>query len=78
MIYGAIVERNLRNALAALDRGDHRPVLASFGDPVEHTFHGAHALAGTRHSMAGIEPWYARLKRVAEASMAPIVDAPSA
>ncbi len=64
MIYAAIVERKLRNAFASLDRGDHAPILASFASPAEHAFYGAHALGGTRRSMAGIEPWYGRLKRV--------------
>lgn len=64
MIYRYVVERKLRNAFAALNRGDHGPVLASFGPRVEHVFFGDHALAGARHRMDSIEPWYARLKRV--------------
>jgi ketosteroid isomerase-like protein len=62
MIYSSIVERKLRRAFNALNRGDHAPVLAAFGSPVEHTFYGIHALAGTRRDMGGIAPWYARLK----------------
>ena len=64
MIYRSIVERQLRRAFEALNRGDHAPVLAAFGSPVEHVFFGEHALGGTRRTMAGIVPWYARLKTV--------------
>jgi ketosteroid isomerase-like protein len=62
MIYRSIVERKLRRAFDALNRGDHASVLAAFGAPVEHTFYGAHALGGTRTDMRSITPWYARLK----------------
>jgi len=64
MIYRLIVERRLRRAFDALNRGDHRPVLASFGAPVEHVFYGDHALGGARHAMSSIGPWYQRLKAV--------------
>jgi ketosteroid isomerase-like protein len=64
MIYRHIVERNLRRAFDALNRGDHAPILASFGAPVEHVFFGHHALGGARHAMSSIVPWYARLKTV--------------
>ena len=64
MIYRSIVERQLRRAFEALNRGDHAPVLAAFGSPVEHVFFGQHALAGARHTMDSIVPWYARLKTV--------------
>jgi len=64
MIYRFIVERKLRRAFDALNRGDHAPILASFGPQVEHVFFGNHALAGARHRMQSIGPWYARLKRV--------------
>ncbi|HEX6703313.1 MAG TPA: nuclear transport factor 2 family protein [Albitalea sp.] len=64
MIYRSIVERRLRRAFDALNRGDHAPVLAAFGAPVEHVFFGQHALGGARHAMASIVPWYARLKAV--------------
>jgi len=62
MIYRAIVERKLRNIFDALNRGDYEPVLGSFGSPVEHTFFGDHALAGSRHGMDSIASWYDRLK----------------
>lgn len=64
MIYKIIVERKLRSAFAALNRGDYAPILTSFGAPVEHTFYGDHALGGSRHSMAGIRAWYARLQTI--------------
>jgi ketosteroid isomerase-like protein len=64
VIYASIVERKLRKAFAALNRGDHAPILASFGAPIEHAFFGQHALGGSRRSMADIEPWYRRLKRI--------------
>ncbi|MES2932779.1 MAG: nuclear transport factor 2 family protein [Pseudomonadota bacterium] len=64
MIYRMVVERILRNAFAALNRGDYAPVLGSFGTPVEHVFFGDHALAGSRRSMATIGPWYVRLKNL--------------
>jgi ketosteroid isomerase-like protein len=64
MIYRLIVEQKLRRAFAALNRGDHAPVLAAFGAPVEHVFFGDHALAGTRHGMDTIVAWYARLKAI--------------
>jgi len=62
MIYRAIVERKLRRAFDALNQGDPAPVLAAFGSPVEHVFFGDHALAGARHAMSSIEPWYRRLR----------------
>jgi len=64
MIYRSIVERKLRRAFEALNRGDHAPVLASFGAPVEHVFFGAHALGGARRDLQGIVAWYARLKTI--------------
>ena len=64
MIYRSIVEHQLRRAFEALNRGDHAPVLAAFGSPVEHVFFGEHALAGSRHTMDSIVPWYQRLKTV--------------
>jgi ketosteroid isomerase-like protein len=64
MIYRYIVERKLRRAFEALNRGDHAPILASFAPTVEHVFFGDHALGGSRHDMTTIEPWYARLKTV--------------
>jgi ketosteroid isomerase-like protein len=64
MIYRSIVERQLRRAFESLNRGDHSPVLAAFGAPVEHVFFGDHALGGSRHSMHSIAPWYQRLKTV--------------
>lgn len=64
MIYRSVVEAKLRRAFAALNAGDHAPVLAAFGAPVEHVFYGDHALAGTRRDMGEIRAWYARLKAV--------------
>jgi ketosteroid isomerase-like protein len=64
MIYRRIVERRLRRAFDALNRGDHAPVIAAFGTPMEHVFFGQHALGGSRHAMSSIVPWYARLKAV--------------
>ncbi|WP_457333150.1 nuclear transport factor 2 family protein [Rhizobacter sp. P5_C2] len=64
MIYRRVVEFQLRRAFDALNRGDHAPVLGAFGSPVEHVFFGRHALAGSRHAMASIGPWYERLKQV--------------
>ena len=64
MIYRSIVEHQLRRVFAALNRGEHGPALAAFGEPVEHVFYGNHALAGARQSMASIVPWYRRLKAV--------------
>ena len=64
MIYRYVVERILRRAFAALNRGDHRPVLAAFGLPLEHAFYGAHALGGIRTDMAAVTAWYARLKQI--------------
>jgi len=64
MIYSFVVAQKLRSAFAALNRGDHAPVLAAFGAPVEHVFYGVNALAGTRRDMPSITAWYARLKKV--------------
>lgn len=64
MIYRAIVAMKLRRAFGALNRGDHAPVLAAFGQPLAHSFFGRHALAGTRHDMPSVRAWYARLKKV--------------
>jgi ketosteroid isomerase-like protein len=62
MIYRAIVERKLRHAFAALNRGDYQPVLAAFAPSAEHTFYGEHALGGSRHTPVGVQRWYARLR----------------
>jgi len=64
MIYRAVVAMQLRRAFAALNRGDHAPVLAAFGTPVEHVFYGGGALGGRRTGMVEIRTWYERLKRV--------------
>lgn len=64
MIYRFVVERKLRRAFEALNRGDHGPVIAAFAPGAEHVFYGDHALAGTRRDMDSIVPWYERLKRV--------------
>jgi ketosteroid isomerase-like protein len=64
MIYRFVVEKKLRRAFDALNRGDHAPILASFAPTVEHVFFGNHALGGARYDMTTIEPWYARLKTV--------------
>ena len=64
MIYRAIVALKLRRAFDALNRGDHAPVLAAFGQPLAHSFFGRHALAGTRRDMPSVRAWYTRLKTV--------------
>lgn len=64
MIYQAIVARKLRKTFDALNRGDYAPVLNAFGSPVEHTFFGDHALAGSRHNMDSVVRWYDRLQIV--------------
>jgi ketosteroid isomerase-like protein len=64
MLYRYIVERRLRHAFAALNRGDYGPILKSFGTPLEHTFHGSHALGGSRHTMASVARWYERLRAI--------------
>jgi ketosteroid isomerase-like protein len=64
MIYRFVVAQKLRGAFAALNRGDHAPVLGAFGAPVEHVFYGVSALAGTRRDRPSITAWYARLKQV--------------
>ena len=46
-----------------MNRGDHAPILASFGAPVEHAFFGRHARRIAPFD-GGIEPWYGRLKRI--------------
>jgi ketosteroid isomerase-like protein len=64
MIYRSIVARRLRRVFESLNRGDHVPVLAAFGAPVEHVFFGEHALAGRRRDMPAVKAWYARVKTV--------------
>ncbi|HEY0229814.1 MAG TPA: nuclear transport factor 2 family protein [Dokdonella sp.] len=64
MIYRLIVERKLRHAFAALNRGDYAPILGSFAATAEHTFYGEHALGGSRHTPAAIRAWYARLRKM--------------
>jgi ketosteroid isomerase-like protein len=64
MIYRSIVAHRLRRVFQALNRGDHAPVLAAFGTPVEHMFFGEHALGGHRQDMPAIVAWYARVKTV--------------
>ena len=64
MFYRFVVAQKLRRAFAALNRGDHAPVLAAFGSRAEHVFYGVNALAGTRRDSASIAAWYARLKKV--------------
>ncbi|MEQ1508336.1 MAG: nuclear transport factor 2 family protein [Myxococcota bacterium] len=64
ILYRWFVERTIRRAFAALNRGDTGPILAGFAYPVEHGFSGDHALGGVRTTRATVEAWYARLRRV--------------
>jgi len=64
VLYRSVVEHKLRNAFAALNRGDYAPILGSFGEPIEHAFAGDHALGGTRRTMAGVRAWYVRLQAI--------------
>ena len=63
-MYHAIIRAKLRNTFARLNCQDYRAVLEGFTPNFEHTFYGAHALGGIRHSLAATRLWYARLPRV--------------
>jgi ketosteroid isomerase-like protein len=63
-MYHAIVRSRIRTLFEAINRGDAEPVLAQFAPRFEHSFLGAHALGGSRHSLAATRRWYERLYRL--------------
>jgi ketosteroid isomerase-like protein len=63
-MYHAIVRRRVEGLFGAVSRGDAQPVLRSFAPRFEHAFIGAHALGGSRTSLAATRRWYERLYRL--------------
>lgn len=63
-MYKTIVERKYRRAWAALNRGDHGPILHSFAPGFEYTFVGDTPLGGTRRTIEGVDEWFQRLSRL--------------
>lgn len=63
-MYHAIVRRKLRRVFEELGRGNSEIVLAGLAPTFEHSFAGAHALGGVRHSVDGIRAWFDRVYRL--------------
>lgn len=63
-MYHAVVRWRIRRLFDAINRGDAEPVLRMFGGDFEHRFLGAHALSGSRNSLAATRAWYERLYRL--------------
>lgn len=62
-----VVRQRVRHSFAALSRQDPSAALALMGDDVQYSFDtptARHALAGTRHTKAAVEQWFARLLRL--------------
>lgn len=63
-MYKMFVERKYRRAWAALNRGDHGPILDSFASVFEYTFVGETPLGGTRRTTEMVDAWFQRLSRL--------------
>jgi ketosteroid isomerase-like protein len=63
-MYHAIVKRQLRRTFDRLNEHDYGAVVALFAAKHEHSFPGAHALAGRRITLGATKRWYDRLARL--------------
>jgi ketosteroid isomerase-like protein len=63
-MYRMFVRRKIRQAFAALSRGDAPALLAAMSPDVHHTFPGDHALGGERSTRDDVGSWLGRLFRL--------------
>jgi len=63
-MYHALTKRIARNAFGDLSNRNLDPLLDRCAADVRHTFAGAHALGGTRHTRAAFRAWLDRLFRL--------------
>lgn len=60
-MYAFLVRKTVEQAFESLNRGDYESVLKGVSPSITHTFSGAHALGGTRHSIEAMRQWFQRL-----------------
>ena len=63
-MYHTIIKRIARNAFQDLSDRKAEPLLDRCAPDMTHTFAGAHALGGTRHSRRALRRWLERLFRL--------------
>ena len=63
-MYHALTKRIARSAFEDLSSRNLEPLLDRCAPDVRHTFSGAHALGGTRHSRKALRRWLERLFRL--------------
>ena len=63
-MYHRIVKNIVLQNFARLSGGDYESMLKGMSPSIIHTFSGQHALGGTRHSVAAMRDWFARLFRL--------------
>ena len=63
-MYHALTKRIARSAFEDLSSRNLEPLLDRCAPDVRHTFSGAHALGGTRHSRKALRRWLERLYRL--------------
>lgn len=63
-MYHALTKRIARSAFEDLSSRNLEPLLDRCAPDVRHTFSGAHALGGTRHSRRALRRWLERLFRL--------------
>ena len=64
IMYHALTKRIARSAFEDLSSRNLEPLLDRCAPDVRHTFSGAHALGGTRHSRRALRRWLERLFRL--------------
>ena len=64
MLYRRFVTRQIHGVFQSLSDGDFPSVLRGVAPDVHHTFAGAHALGGQRHSADAMRRWFERLYRL--------------
>ena len=64
IMYHALTKRIARSAFEDLSSRNLEPLLDRCAPDVRHTFSGAHALGGTRHSRRALRRWPERLFRL--------------
>lgn len=63
-MYHRLIKRIVLRNFARLSQGDYASMLGGMSPSITHTFSGQHALGGTRHSVAAMGDWFARLFRL--------------
>lgn len=59
-MYTRIVRAKVRSTFAAINAGDHMPMVESLAPTFEYRFHGEHALGGRRTSKQAMLRWWER------------------